>query len=200
MCFAEIVVTLWPNKTDFDMAKGNSWKTRNWTAVDFGREGRKIMKRELKSEPQFKFDELYITPFVQKKRYDEDGRWQYVAVERNMKPTGLRIMDDYLCYLTAGHSDMQVFADRHGLKLDEVGAMVFILTGIKGVRFRQLYQMRLVDDLLRYTDMAFDEVARRSGLGSPNNMYLALRREYNMSATERRHFLRKEGDVGRYKL
>lgn len=185
---------------DFDMAKGNSWKTRNWTAADFGHAPRKIMKRELKSEPQFKFDELYITPFMQKKRYDEDGQWKYVAVERNMKPTGLRIMDDYLGYLTAGHSDMQAFADRHGLKLDEVGAMVFILTGIKGVRFRQLYQMRIVDDLLRYTDMAFDEVARRSGLGSPNNMYLALRREYNMSATERRHFLRKEGDVGRFRL
>ena len=198
--FARKDVILWPNKTDFDMAKGNSWKTRNWTAADFGHAPRKIMKRELKSEPQFKFDELYITPFMQKKRYDEDGRWQYVAVERNMKPTGLRIMDDYLGYLTAGHSDMQAFADRHGLKLDEVGAMVFILTGIKGVRFRQLYQMRIVDDLLRYTDMAFDEVARRSGLGSPNNMYLALRREYNMSATERRHFLRKEGDVGRFRL
>ena len=152
------------------------------------------------TQPQFKFDDLYITPFTQKKRYDEDGRWQYVAVERNMKPTGIRIMDDYLGYLSAGHSDMQAFADRHGLKMDEVGALVFILTGIKGVRFRQLYQMRLVDDLLRYTDMTPAEVARRSGLGSPNNMYLALRREYNMSATERRAFLQKEGDAGRFRL
>jgi hypothetical protein len=31
-------------------------------------------------------------------------------------------------------------------------------------------------------------------------MYLALRREYNMSATERREFLRKEGDAGRFKV
>ena len=200
MRFAEKAVTLWANKTDFTMAKGNSWKTRNRTNADFGYAPRRIVKRELKTPPQFKFDELYITPFTQKKRYDEDGRWQYVAVERNTAPTGLRIMDDYLCYLTAGRSDMQAFADRHGLKMDEVGALVFILTGIKGVRFRQLYQMRLVDDLLRYTDMTPAEVARRSGLGSPNNMYLALRREYNMSATERRAFLQKEGDAGRYRL
>ena len=54
--------------------------------------------------------------------------------------------------------------------------------------------------LLRYTVLPFDEVARRSGLGSPNNMYLALRREYNMSASERRAFLQKEGDVGRFRL
>ena len=44
------------------------------------------------------------------------------------------------------------------------------------------------------------EVARRSGLGSPNNMYLALRREYDMSASERRAFLQKEGDAGRFRL
>ena len=109
-------------------------------------------------------------------------------------------MDDYLGYLSTGRSDKQAFADRHGLKMEEVGALVFILTGIKGVRFRQLYQMRLVDDLLRYTDMTPSEVAQRSGLGSPNNMYLALRREYNMSATERRAFLQKEGDAGRFRL
>ena len=85
------------------MAKGNSWKTRNRTNADFGREGRKIVKRELKSEPQF-------------------------------------------------------------------------------------------------TDLPFDEVARRSGLGSPNNMYLALRREYDMSASERRAFLQQEGDAGRFRV
>ena len=37
------------------------------------------------------------------------------------------------------------------------------MTGIKGVRFRQMYQVP--DDLLRFTDMPFDEVARRSGAG-----------------------------------
>ena len=158
------------------------------------------MKRELKSKPQYTLDDLFISPFTQKRRYDEDGHWQYVPIERRTTPTGIRVMDDYLRYLADGQSDMQAFADRHGLKTEEVGALVFILTGIKGVRFRQLYQIRLVDELLRYTDMPYDEVARRSGLGSPNNMYLALRREYNMSASERRMFLRKEGDAGRYKL
>ena len=59
------------------MAKGNSWKTRNRTNADFGREGRKILKRELKSVPQFTLEELYITPFTLRKRFDEDGRWEY---------------------------------------------------------------------------------------------------------------------------
>lgn len=196
----DFVVNLPRKQAKWTMAKGNSWKTRNWTNVDFGRPARKILKRELKSKPQYTFDDLYISPFTQKRRYDEEGRWRYVPIERHTAPTGIHVMDDFLRYLADGQSDMQVFADRHGLKTEEVGVLVFILTGIKGVRFRQLYQIRLVDELLRYTDMTPAQVALRSGLGSQNNMYLALRREYNMSATERRAFLRKAGDAGRYRL
>ena len=48
--FVEKSVYLRRNKNDFDMAKGNSWKTRNRTAADFGLEGRKIVKRELKGK------------------------------------------------------------------------------------------------------------------------------------------------------
>ena len=74
------------------------------------------------------------------------------------------------------------------------------LTGLKGALFRQRYQARLADDLLRYTDLPLAEIARRSGLGSQINLYQALRRDCNMSATERRHFLRQEGDEGRFEL
>lgn len=196
----EFVVNLQRKQANWTMAKGYSWKTRNRTNINRGLPARKILERELKSEPQYTLEDLFISPFRQKRRYDEEGRWRYVPIERRTAPTGIRVMDDFLNYLAEGQSDMQAFADRHGLKTEEVAALVFILTGMKGVRFRQLYQIRLVDELLRYTDLPFDEVARRSGLGSPNNMYLALRREYNMSASERRLFLRKEGDAGRYKL
>lgn len=182
------------------MARGNSWKTRNRTRSYFGYEGRKIIQREYKGTPQYTLDQLYITPFTRRKRWDEDGHWQYVNIERNLNPTGITVMDDYLRYLANGNSDMQAFADRYGLKREEVAAMVFILTGIKGIRFRQLYQLRLADELLRYTNLDNKEVARRSGLGSENNMYLALRREYNMGIGERRRYLRKEGDVGRFAL
>lgn len=182
------------------MAKGTSWKTRNRRRSYYGHEDRKIVERVYRGEPQYTLDKLYISPFTRRKRWDEDGRWQYVSIERNMSPTGINVMDDYLRYLATGGNDMQAFADRYGLKREEVGAMVFILTGIKGVRFRQLYQMRLVDDLLRYTDMDPVDVARLSGLGSKNNMYLALRREYNMNIGERRNFLRKESDLGRFAI
>lgn len=182
------------------MAKGNSWKTRNRTQAYYGYEARPILKRELKSKPQFTLDDLFISPFTKKKRFDEDGRWQYVAITRNTSPSGILVMDDYLRSLSSPDFSIGDFAERHGLKTDEVNALVFILTGIKGVRFRQLYQARMADELLRYTDLPFDEVARRSGHGSPSNFYLSLRRECNMSASERRRFLRRDGDCGCYQL
>jgi len=179
------------------MAKGNSWKTRNRRSRY--KEPRQILKRELKVEPQYKLEDLYISPFREKKRWNEDGYWKYVPIERRTAPTGIRIMDEYLNYLAAGQSDMQAFVDRFGLKTEELAGMVFILTGMKGYRFRQLFQVRLADDLLRYTDMKREEVARRSGLGSVSNFYVTLRREFNMSIPERREFLRKPGDLGRYR-
>lgn len=180
------------------MAKGNAWKHRN--DPPRGSTRRTTAKRELLSKPQYTLDDLYIPPFTRRRRYDEDGRWQYVSVERNTSPTGIQVMDEYLRLLTAGESDVGVFAARHGLTTGEVAALVFILTGVKGARFRQLYQARLADDLLRYTSLPLPEIARRSGLGTPINLYQTLRREWNMSATERRQTLRSDGDEDRFAL
>ena len=180
------------------MAKGNAWKHRNDPPKGYTK--RVTEKRELRSTPQCTLDDLYITPFTRRRRYDEEGRRYYVDVERNTSPTGIHVMDDYLRYLAAGQSDIGAFADRHGIRTEELAALVFILTGLKGALFRQRYQARLADDLLRYTDLPLAEIARRSGLGSQINLYQALRRDCNMSATERRHFLRQEGDEGRFEL
>jgi hypothetical protein len=51
-------------------------------------------------------------------------------------------------------------------------------------------------DLLRYTSLSPAEVARRSAI----NLYQSLRRDCNMSATERWQALRQEGDEGRFVL
>ena len=179
------------------MRKGNAWKHRNDRSW---RTPRTVEKRELLSKPQFTLDDLYITPFTRRARYDEDGRKHYVAVERNMSPTGIHVMDDYLRCLAAGRSNVGDFVARHGLTTGELAALIFILTGMKAMRFRLLYQARLADDLLRYTSLSPAEVARRSGIGSAINLYQSLRRDCNMSATERRQALRQEGDEGRFLL
>ena len=180
------------------MAKGNAWKHRNDRPWGSGR--RRGAKRELLCRPQFSFDDLYIPPFTRRRRFDEEGNCGYVALERNLSPTGILVMDEFVRLLASGGMDVAGFAAARGLTVGELGTMVFILTGMSGLRLRQLFQFRLADDLLRYTSLPLAEVARLSGNGSAINLYQTLRRECNMSASERRAALRNEGDLGRFAL
>lgn len=180
--------------------KGDAWKHRQWRPKRLEGYHRECKPRELKDEPQFRLDDVYITPLRQRRRYSEDGYVSYVEVERRTEPTGIRMFDAYLQYLTRGGSDMQAFADRHGLKREDIDSLVFVLTGQRGVDFRMAYQVRMADELLRYTDLSIAEVSKRAGFGSANNLYLTYKREFNLAPGYRRAQLRKEGDVGRYKL
>lgn len=161
---------------------------------------REFTPRVLKDEPQFKFEDLYISPFRWRRKYSEDGKVSYVEMERRMQPTGIRLFDAYLQYLAQGGSDMQAFAEQHGLRREDIDSMVFVLTGMRGVDFRQKFQVRMADELLRYTNMPLAEVAKRTGIGSMNNLYLTFKREFNLAPGYRRLRIRQEGDVGRYRL
>lgn len=157
-------------------------------------------KRELRSTPQYTLDDLYITPFTRRRRYDEEGRRYYVDVERNTSPTGIHVMDDYLRYLAAGQSDIGAFADRHGIRTEELAALVFILTGLKGALFRQRYQARLADDLLRYTDLPLQEIMNRCGYTSMPTFSRTYRRWWHTSPQRARIAARNRGDIGKYAL
>ena len=180
--------------------QGDAWKHRQRRPHGLSGIPRNYTERKLKVEPQFKFEDMFITPLRLKRHYSEDGVVSYKELERKTEPTGIKIFDAFLQFLTAGESDLQGFADRYGLKLNDIDSMVFVLTGMRGVDFRQKYQVWIADQLLRWTDMTIAEVAKRSGLGSSNNLYLTFKREYNLAPGYRRQRIRKEGDVGKYKL
>ena len=129
--------------------KGKAPKVKDrWYGEHKMRFGRDFSLREFVGEPQFTLDDLYITPFTHRRRYSDEGRESYVPVERNLKPTGIKVMDDYLCYLSAGHSDITAFSKRYGAHVGDIDSLVFLLTGMRGVDFRQVYQMRMADDLV----------------------------------------------------
>ena len=58
--------------------------------------------REFRGKPQWTLDEMYISPFTARRRYDEEGVMHYDAVERNTAPTGVEVMDHYLRRLSEG--------------------------------------------------------------------------------------------------
>lgn len=185
---------------------GNAWKYRHGPS----RQGKtKTHKtRVLKIEPQFTFDELYSSPLREERCYEVVGggskepqtKVKYVA--RNLpvvRSTGIRVMDEYVSSLAAGHFDVSAFCKERGLRPIEIDSLVFVLTGMRGIDFRQRYQLQVMNELLRYTTLTPAEVARRSGLGSLNNLYLTTKREYGEAPVKHRRRIRKPGDEGRYR-
>ena len=156
--------------------KGDSWKHRWYRPHGLSGIRRNYVKRELKIEPQYRFEDLYIMPFRERRIYSEDGKVSYVPIEQQRKLTGIHIFDAYVEYLAQCNSDINAFVDRYGLKVTDIDSLVFVLTGMRGVDFRQKYQVQIADDLLRYTDLTIAEVAKRTGIGSPNNLYLTYKR------------------------
>ena len=71
---------------------------------------------------------------------------------------------------------------------------------MRGIYFRQAYQIHMADDLLRYTSLSVADVAHRSGLGSRTNRYFAYKRDFKCSPTERREQLQRQGDEDMYKI
>lgn len=152
------------------------------------------------ASPQFPYEGLYISPFTTRRRYDEDGNVSYVPLERNLQPSGVRLLDGFAAQLADGNSSRGVYCKRMGITTTQLNTLFLLLTGISADGFRMYFCLRLADDLLRYTDMEVREISRRSGLGTSTNLFYTFRREYKCSATDRRYALRDKGDVGRYKL
>ena len=124
----------------------------------------------------------------------------YVA--RNLpevRLTGIQAMDEFVRFLADVRSDLQTFCEERGLKISDIDSLVFVLTGMRGIDFRQRYQVKMMDELLRYTSFSLAEVARRSGLGSAHNLYLTTKREFDEAPAEHRKNLREPGDEGRYR-
>lgn len=185
---------------------GNAWKYRHGSS----RQGKakKQNTRVLKMEAQFTFDELYCSPLREERCYEvlDEGKGEpqvkakYVA--RNLpevRSTGIRAMDEYVSSLAAGQFDVSAFCEKRGLRISDIDSLVFVLTGMRGIDFRQRYQLQVMNELLRYTSLTPAEVARRSGFGSAFNLYQITKREYGEAPVEHRKNIREPGDEGRYR-
>jgi len=186
--------------------RGNAWKYRHRPPQNG--KAKPQNNRMLKKEAQFTFDELYCSPLREERCYEVVGggseepqiKMKYVA--RNLpeiRSTGIRVMDEYISNLAAGLFDVSAFCKEWGLRRTDIDSLVFVLTGMRAVDFRQRYQLQVMNELLRYTTLTPAEVARRSGFGTANNLYLITKREYGEAPVEHRKNIREPGDEGRYK-
>ena len=80
-------------------------------------------------KPQFTLEQLYISPFTAKRRYDEDGNVAWIPLERNEQPSGIHVLDHYLQFLMRGGYDRPKFCAREGITPAQLSALVAVLTG-----------------------------------------------------------------------
>ena len=158
--------------------------------------------RQLKTKPQLTLEGLYRMPFTEAREFDpQTGEAHYHPIQWPQERSGIRMLDELLAWLDAGAPGTVLhFCETRGLRYQDLDGLVFCLTGMTGEDFRLTYQMRMADDLMRYTQMTLAQVARRSGIGSPLNLNQSYRREYDITPGERRKQLRRKGDPGRYRL
>ena len=91
---------------------------------------------------------------------------------------------------------MQMGLYNNVISRENIDSLVFVLTGMCGVHFRMVFQVRMANELLRYTNPGIADVPKRVGFGSANNLYLTYKREFGTAPGERHQKNRKEGDVG----
>ena len=156
---------------------------------------------EVAAAPQFDADALYIPPFRERRVIDPDtGRWSYEPLERNLAPSGVRLLDAYLRRLAAGgfYSSKAVAAEL-GTTTADLSVFCRLLTGRSSGELFHRFMLRMADDLLRYTDLTTGEVALRCGANTAQNLSRVFRRERGFLPRMRRLELRREGDLGRFR-
>lgn len=157
----------------------------------------KPRKNEYCEGSQYTFDDLYVTPFKQKRVYDPDGNISYVPIERNLHPTGIDVLDEFLLGMSSG--EMGTYK-KYGFSTHNIHNILFVLTGIQGVQFVNKWRVKVAMDLLRYTDLAMPEVANYSAMGTTSNLFYFMQREAKTSPLRYRYWVREKGDLGRFKL
>ena len=155
--------------------------------------------RTLTVLPQFPLEDIYITLFTERRIYDRDGNESYEPIEHRVKATHVEMLDALRLALDEGAVNLKSFGSRYGLTPPDLNGFVLALTGMEATTFRMAWQRRRVDELLRYTDLTIEEVARRSGVGTGSNLFYACQRDFHCSPSERRDAIREWNDVGRFR-
>lgn len=152
--------------------------------------------------PQFKLEDLYITPFTGKRYFDpQTGKAYYKPVERNMTPTGVHMLDRFLqCVCTSKRYTLRSLQEQIGVSKQIFSGLCFPLTGLKFEELHEAIRLRVADDLLRYSTLEKKEIALRCGFSSNPAMYKMFQRVYKCGPGERQRHLRQPGDEGAWKV
>jgi AraC-like DNA-binding protein len=151
-------------------------------------------------KPMFDFERLYWPPFTRRRGFDEE-RWVTVWHQFDGRPesTGIPIIDSVVQRLHEGRAATDV-AIEYGISNSDLSAVLRVLTGMSTLELEHRWRLRVVDDLLRYTNLRISDIARRCGYRSTTALSRSVIKQTKQSPTARRHSLRQSGDLGKFEL
>lgn len=123
-----------------------------------------------KNTPQFSLEELYIPPFTHERKFRADGSYYWEEVTNLVPVTGIHVLDDFLRYLRSGNRMVKSIASQIGIGSDELNVFLKILTGETASDFIRLYLLRQACDMLKYTDLTVDKIAKHCSFGNNSNL------------------------------
>ena len=152
--------------------------------------------------PQFSIDDLYISPFTKQRAYNPvTGKPFYQPLERNLKLTGVQVLDEMLLKISNGSLvSRKDFAAKYSVTEDDLNGFCKLLTGMGTGDLICELRKRLIDDLLRYTQLPMSSVALRSGFRSNAALTTFVRLHHHCSPSKRRTQLRQRYDAGKYSV
>lgn len=109
-------------------------------------------------------EEIAISLLKEKLVTNDEGWMRWEALPRTATPTGCFIFDHFLRILeTTTLRDHRVVAQRLGVRPIDLEGLLRMMTGMGGREFINSYRLAQARELMRYTDLALDEVGKRCG-------------------------------------
>lgn len=145
-------------------------------------------------------DDIYISPFTGQRTYNTEGQMSWIPMERNMHPTGNPRLDYIAQLLAEGVTDLDKLAARLGCKRQHLNGWAYAMFGMNAVKLRHQYICRLADDLMRYTSLSLEQIARRTGCYSASTFCQLYIKQRHVKPVAHRKAIRQPRDEGRFRV
>ena len=145
-------------------------------------------------------DDFYISPFTGQRTYNTEGQMSWIPMERNLRPTGIPRLDYVAQLLAEGVTDLDQLASRLRCKREHLNGWTYAMFGMNALKFRHQYIFRLADDLMRYTSLSLEQIARRVGCYSASTLCQIYIKHRHVKPDAHRQAIRQPRDVGRFRV
>ena len=142
----------------------------------------------------------FRTPFRYKKVVGENNQISFQSCDRSTPSTGCKFMDMVFDAINDGVRSEKTMAARLGVSDIRCLYTVQMLTGYTVLELAKQRNLFIARQLMQYTDMPLEKVARQCGISSVSHMCHLFRRFYGDTPNQVRRRSLRNNLIGTYRL